>query len=206
LELQPGIVEVWRVRKAPDGRDWVAFAEEMGLAEAEAVFEVLGPQDEFGFSSNTIRQAQRLINTCMNVMNEGALYDEAGNEVKYLYDFERRRVPVGGLRPKSFGEAAQGIRWLSAVVQETFERVRELSDWENQRVRDREELVRQVVTAVQRAFGEEGLKRFLQVAQGTGFAVGAGQAAVVIEAEVEEDTDVAATETPEEDARETRER
>ena len=188
LELQPGAVELWRRTRAPDGRDWSAFSEEMGLAGASDLFEVVGPQDEFGFSSTTIRQAQRLINTCMTVMDEGALYDADGNEVKFLYDFEKRRVPVGGLRPKSFGEAAQGIRWLTAVVQETFERIRQLSDWEGKVARDREELVRQVVTAVQRTFGADGLQRFLQVAQGTGLTVGAaeGPAPEVVSAEVAE--------------------
>lgn len=168
LDLEPGSVEVWRRTRAPDGRNWENFVEEMGLADSDQVFEVVGPQDEFGFSGDIIRQAQRLINTCMTVLNEGALFDAEGNEVKYLYDFEKRRVPVGGLRPKSFGEAAQGIRWLTSVVQETFERIRQLSDWQGKSQRDRDELVRQVTTAVRRAFGEEGLQRFLTVAAGVG--------------------------------------
>lgn len=168
LDLEPGSVETWRRTRAPDGRDWDNFVEEMGLENPNDVFEVVGPQDEFGFSGDIIRQAQRLINVCMTVLDEGALFDAEGNEIKYLYDFQKRRVPVGGLRPKSFGEAAQGVRWLTSVVQETFERIRQLSDWESKGQRDRDELVRQVTTAVRRTFGEDGLQRFLKVAAGVG--------------------------------------
>jgi len=187
LDLEPGSVERWRQTRAPDGRDWESFIEEMGLADPDQVFEIVGPQDEFGFSGDIIRQAQRLINVCMTVLNEGALFDAEGNEVKYLYDFEKRRVPIGGLRPKSFGEAAQGIRWLTSVVQETFERIRQLSDWEGKSQRDRDELVRQVTTAVRRAFGEEGLQRFLTVAAGVGLQdVSQGPAPEIVKVQVTE--------------------
>lgn len=187
LDLEPGLLERWKTTMAPDGKDWGHYASELGLDDAADMFEVVGPQDEFGFSGHIIRQAQRLMNTCVSVMNEGALYDEDGNKVEFLYDFSRRQVPIGGLRPRSFGEAAQGVRQLNTVVQENFERVRELTNWEERSKREREALATQVTIAVRRAFGEEGLERFMQIAAGVGLRDVGGE--IEGEAEVVEEDD-----------------
>lgn len=195
MGLNPGQVELWRTKLAPDGMDWDQFAERLGLADAADMVQIVGPQDEFSLAANNIRVAQKIMASSLSVMDGGRLYDENGNLVEHLYDYEGKKVPVGGLRPRSFGEAATGIKWASQVQSENFEVLRRLSDFEGQVKRDREAMVQQVFAAVQRAFGPDAMGAFLQAAQSVGMIPGGTpQAAAVVD--VAEDSEPVTEEQP----------
>jgi len=161
LGLRPGLLEVWKERRAPDGVAWEEFAERHGLTSADSLFEVLGPQDEYAFAVRITRAAQKLMGSAMLVLDEGALYDDNGQQVKELFTYDKQRVQIGGLRPRNFAEATAGVKALSGILKEQFEGLRNLSDMEAAHDRERMDMVKQFGQLVQRQLGVEAWQKIM---------------------------------------------
>jgi len=161
LGLRPGLLEVWKERRAPDGVVWEEFAERLGITDANAMYEIVGPQDEYSFALRVTRAAQKLLGAAMLVLDEGALYDGNGQQVKELFTYDKQRVQIGGLRPRNFAEATAGVKALSGVLKEQFESVRNLADLEAAHHRERMDMVKQFGQLVQRQLGVEAWQKIM---------------------------------------------
>lgn len=195
LGLEPGTCALWRARQVPDGMAWDELANRHGIPDDLQLFEVIGPQSEYDFAAMRIRFSQSMLAKLLQVADEGALYTKEGQRVNFLYDYQGKQVPVGGLpRPRNFGEAAAGLKYVSQVQDAGFEAMRRMADWEGQKEKERGALVDQTLQVVRRAFGDEGVEKFLRVASERGLVRESERQAEVVGAEEEEAEDAAVIE------------
>jgi len=116
MGLSDGIVAMWRLRKQPGGINWEKMKKTWDMAPLDRVLGLVGPVDEIEAREGLVRLTQKLLGLGMSALDEGSLYDKDGNEVPHLFDAVGKKVPVGGMRPRTVTELARLIE-VSAKIQ-----------------------------------------------------------------------------------------
>lgn len=116
LGVPHSAVQIWKREKEPDGQDWEevkkAFAEKQWSVIADVMHETAAQE-----AGRLVILGRMLRESVHAALATGDLFNEAGQQVEFLFTAEGKRVLVGGIRPKTMTEAAHAIRVIKLLTE-----------------------------------------------------------------------------------------
>lgn len=169
--VEPTIVDGWKRRMAPDGLDWEAYRQRLGLAEGTALTKLVRVDSEWEMYASLAARARDVLVQTVTALDQGELYSRPRSKeekqqgadlrqpVTALFTKADKRVKVSPLRPQSLGEASRVMKTLTDMVDVVFERLDGLDNVKDAVQAAGEKVLIECLEAAHDLFGADGMNK-----------------------------------------------